>query len=312
MTVGILIAFATHLVVPLLFAWGLWRGGHKSKASWLAATLGSAFYVSFFAFAGGGWQVVGYWLRFALPVLFAVAVFSSFRRVWRSGAPWWRRPGPGGWAAMAAYALVAAIFGLSWAAVLPGLSYGDARAAQLSFPLEGGPWLVVHGGNSPALNYHNVDRAQRYAVDVVGLNALGVRASGLSPTEPERYEAFGATIVSPCAGEVIESQDGLPDHRPSGTDRRNPAGNHVVVRCAGADRGVDVVLAHMERGSVAVERGQRVGEGQPLGRLGNSGNSTEPHLHVHAVRTGSGSVLRGEGVSVEFGGRFLVRGSLVF
>lgn len=73
-----------------------------------------------------------------------------------------------------------------------------------------------------------------------------------------------------------------------------------------------MVLAHMMEGSIAVTEGQTVDEGQPLGRLGNSGNTSEPHLHIHAWRTGSGSMLEGEGVPIRFDGRFLVRNSLVF
>lgn len=83
----------------------------------------------------------------------------------------------------------------------------------------------------------------------------------------------------------------------------------MVIRCA--KQAVDVLLAHMMNGSVAVKVGQNVEVGQFLGRVGNSGNSSEPHLHIHAVKAGSGSVLDGEGVSVRFDGRFLVRNSLI-
>ncbi|MGB3634676.1 MAG: peptidoglycan DD-metalloendopeptidase family protein, partial [Rubrobacteraceae bacterium] len=150
------------------------------------------------------------------------------------------------------------------------------------------------------------------ALDIVKLNLVGTRASGVYPSNPERYSAFEEEIVSPCAGEVIETKDGQPDHRGSGTDRKNPAGNHIVVRCQNTDPAVDVALAHMTRGSVVVEKDEEVEEGTVLGKVGNSGNTSEPHLHVHAVRTGSGKILEGEGVPVEFNGRFLVRGSLVF
>ncbi len=132
------------------------------------------------------------------------------------------------------------------------------------------------------------------------------------PSDPERYAAFGNEILSPCAGEVISAKDGQADHRGSGTDRENPAGNHVVIRCREVDPGVDVELAHMKEGTVAVGRGERVDKGQLLGRVGNTGNTSEPHLHVHAVRTGSGNIFEGEGMPIEFDGRFLVRNDLVF
>ncbi|WP_234993809.1 M23 family metallopeptidase [Janibacter indicus] len=57
------------------------------------------------------------------------------------------------------------------------------------------------------------------------------------------------------------------------------AGNHVMIRCAG---GV-VVLCHLQRGSLSVTVGEQVGTGQPVARCGNSGNSTEPHVHVQAI-----------------------------
>ena len=49
-----------------------------------------------------------------------------------------------------------------------------------------------------------------------------------------------------------------------------------------------VFLAHMQRGSALVKKGDRVARGQPLGKVGNSGNTSEPHLHIHAVRGGTG------------------------
>ena len=57
--------------------------------------------------------------------------------------------------------------------------------------------------------------------------------------------------------------------------------------------------------------GDSVAAGQALGRVGNSGNSSEPHLHIHAVRAGTGSALDGEAVALTFGGRFPVRGSII-
>lgn len=312
MLIGLVLTLVTHLVVPVALAWSLWRGSHKSKTSWLAAALGSGAYVLYICFAGAGWHL-GYWFRLAVPLLFLVALLASFQRAWRAGLPWWRRPGSvGGWASLATYAILVVLFGWSTVAAAGGLSYGDERAARLAFPLEGGTWHVYHGGNSPTLNYHNVDRAQRYALDVVRLNRLGTRASGFFPSDPERYYAFGAGVTSPCTGEVVDAADGMADHRGTGTDRERPAGNHVVVRCREQDPKVDVALAHMMEGSVVVGEGEEVEEGQPLGRVGNSGNTSEPHLHVHAVRTGSGSVLKGEGVPMTFDGRFLVRGSLIF
>ncbi len=67
--------------------------------------------------------------------------------------------------------------------MLLALSPGDPRTAELSFPLQEGVSYVAQGGSSPGLNYHNVDRAQRYAVDVGQLEAVGTRAWGLYPAD---------------------------------------------------------------------------------------------------------------------------------
>ncbi len=101
--------------------------------------------------------------------------------------------------------------------------------------------------------------------------------------------------------------DGLPDLVPPEKDTDNLAGNHVVLAC----EGVEVILAHLKQGSVAVTSGMRVNEGDVLGQVGNSGDTSQPHLHLHAERGGEpGEILNGEGVPIELGGRFLVRNSL--
>ena len=313
MVIGVVLALVSHLLVPVWLIVDLWRRRFKSKVSWLASVLGFGAYIFYIFLAGGAWHLVSYYLRVAVLVAFACAIYVSFRRVFRAGAPWWSSPGSlGGWTTLSVNVFLAVLFGSFTVFAAQGFSYGDQRATQLSYPLSGGVWHVIHGGNNPALNYHNVDKAQQFALDVVRLNPAGTRASGVYPSDPERYAAFEKEIESPCAGEVIETKDGQPDHRGSGTDRENPAGNHVVVRCQNTDPAVDVALAHMKKGSVAVKEGEEVEEGKILGEVGNSGNSSEPHLHVHAVETGSGDILEGEGVPVEFDGRFLVRGSLVF
>jgi len=64
------------------------------------------------------------------------------------------------------------------------------------------------------------------------------------------------------------------------SDRVNHLGSHVIARHGGAE----IVFAHMREGSIGVAPGDRVGLGDPLGEVGKSGASTEPHLHIHAQR----------------------------
>lgn len=171
---------------------------------------------------------------------------------------------------------------------------------RLAYPFRG-RWLVQ---NSPAdrVPSHGTDLfGTTYAIDFVPVDARGrsapVRlASLLRPEPPDRFPGFGRPVLAPASGTVLATRDGEPDHDahrglPSVsyalTQRRRLsggwvglAGNHVVIEVA---PGVLVALCHLRRGSIRVEPGESLTTGQPVGGCGNSGNSTEPHLHVQAV-----------------------------
>ena len=86
------------------------------------------------------------------------------------------------------------------------------------------------------------------------------------------------------------------------------AGNHVILDCGG----VHVVLGHFQQGSVRVGVGDEVQRGTWLACVGNSGMSSEPHLHVHAQLPGTaGAPMAGDPLPMRFEGRFLVRGDRV-
>jgi hypothetical protein len=153
--------------------------------------------------------------------------------------------------------------------------------------------MIAQGGGNWVLNHHSTHRAQRYAVDIVAVNAAGFRAAGIQPDDPTRYLAFDAAVVSPCDGEVMKAQDGLADLNPPEADPQNVAGNHVVVACSG----MLVELAHLREGSIEVEAGDMVALGERIASVGNSGNTTEPHLHIHAV-----DAVGGQGIQITFDG----------
>ena len=305
----ILIMLAAVLVaVPVVLSVELLRRRYRTRLDWLLAAATATGFGAY-ALLVGRWDMFSYYLRPLVALLLLTAVVVSLVRVRRQ--PWWRRPDERrGWLALGSSALGAAVFvGLTGYAA-SGIVAGRP-AVELDFPLRDGVAYVGQGGANPMLNYHNTIRAQAYALDIVGLNAAGLHASGLAPTEPERYTVFGRDVHSPCTGAVLEASDGLADQNPPKTDRVNLAGNHVIIRCHGTDPAVDVLLAHLSTGSVAVRPDADVAAGDVVARVGNTGNTSEPHLHVHAVRTGSGSALDGEGVPIRFDGRFLVRNDLV-
>lgn len=192
-------------------------------------------------------------------------------------------------------------------------------AVNLSFPLEPGSYLVVNGGNGIQTNAHLMTldadvarlrewRGQSYGVDIVKLDAFGLRARGVLPADPKAYAIYGARVLVPCAGRVVLAVDGLPDMPVPETDREHMAGNHVLLRCAEAD----VLLGHLRPGSVQVRAGDAVVAGVWLGAVGNSGNTGEPHLHVHAQRPGPvGAPIGGDPLPIVFDGHFPVRGDRI-
>jgi hypothetical protein len=185
------------------------------------------------------------------------------------------------------------------------------EGVPLQFPLHSGTYVIAHGGSELLYNQHVAVHAQTYALDISKVNALGFRARGLYPSDVHRYAIFGDAIFSPCTGKVIVAVDEIDDLSPPDRLPRTPGGNHVVVHC----QGVSVILAHMMRGSVRVAVGDAVTPETILGAVGNSGNTSEPHLHIHAVRgeiTDEKALGRdGEPVPMLFDGRFLIRNDVV-
>ncbi|MET8975957.1 M23 family metallopeptidase [Streptomyces sp. NPDC004539] len=158
--------------------------------------------------------------------------------------------------------------------------WGTALSRPLRFPLDG-TWYVLQGGGA-LINHHARVTEQRGAVDLVGLGPLGTRTR--PGHDAHAYAAYGRTVHAPCDGQVISAAGVVDDQRP-GELRYQPAhGNHVFL-----DTGHEIVkLSHLRPGSVTVRPGDLVRTGQLLGEVGNSGNTTEPHLHLHAERDGVG------------------------
>lgn len=192
------------------------------------------------------------------------------------------------------------------------LTTASATVPNLASPLRGGTYYVVHGGNNLLLNAHRFSAratAQRHAMDFTKLTGLGRHSASLLPGEdPSDYLIYNETVLAPCDGSVISVADGFADLPAGETDSQNPAGNYLAIGC---DLGMTVVLAHLRPGSGA-KLGERVHVGQTVGRVGNSGNSTEPHLHMHVVsgivRNERELLFLGEGIAVTVNGETLYRG----
>ncbi len=157
----------------------------------------------------------------------------------------------------------------------------DPRAAQpaqasLRLPFDGLWWAGV--APLPEIgNHHAVASDQRHAFDfLVWRDGSTYRGEGLENSD---YWAWGQAVMAPAEGKVIAVQDGLADNRPAiETNTAQPAGNHVIIDLG---NGEYAILAHFQKGSIRVATGDDVTAGQVLGLVGNSGNSSEPHIHFH-------------------------------
>lgn len=285
--------FFSTILLPLFSIALLWRRPKLPRGGWIATLLMSLGLTSFSVLAAP-WGFFGMPVRYALALLFVLALVMSLRRPAPTEVQSEESP-----LRMIVKVLIGFMFGSVALGVLRAHSVPPG-AIDLHFPLRGGSFLVQHGGSESAANMHAVHPQQRYALDIVKLNAAGTRARGIYPPDLTRYAIFGTPVISPCDGTIVATRDGLPDNAPGVRDEKNKEGNHVVVRCGDAN----VFLAHLQRGSVTAKPNARVVTGTPLGRVGNSGNTTEPHLHVHAERNGAA-------VPARFDGEWLVRNSIV-
>lgn len=150
-----------------------------------------------------------------------------------------------------------------------------ARSAPVGLPFKG-EWLVFWGGDRAEVNHHVQAPSQRRAADLVIVDKDGKTHRGTG-TQLTDYYAYGQEILAMADGEVVTVVDGVPDNMLGELNAYFVPGNLVVVRHAD---GVHSTYAHLIPGSLKVKRGAKVRRGQVLGRCGNSGNSSEPHLHV--------------------------------
>ncbi|MBE9191761.1 M23 family metallopeptidase [Gloeocapsopsis crepidinum LEGE 06123] len=305
MLIEIGLLLITHLLLPTIFLSWLWRGEAKSKLDWLLNILVDTLY-TIYIFFSGRWDWLSYYLRFILIILFFIAVLRSYKKV--RHLPFYPIKKYQSLFSLGVNCFIIIIFANLSFLILQGFSFHN-KPVEFAFPLKDGTYYVAHGGNSSIINYHNTDRAQQYALDLVKLNSFGTRANGLYPTELTKYAIFQDTVYSPCTGKVINAVNSFPDLIPPETDRQHPAGNYVLIAC---DR-VEILVAHLMSGTIVVNQGEFVSVNQPIAQVGNSGNTTEPHLHIHARQENSGeTILDGIGIPMTFSGRFLLRNSLVY
>lgn len=190
----------------------------------------------------------------------------------------------------------------------------------IDFPLRGDNWVAY---NSPGdrVPSHGTDMlGQRYAFDFLRVDdrtklrtspGSALRAYLVGTATRDCY-AWDATIHAPFDAEVVGVRDGISERswihpvrevvrmvRNAVTFKESKLpmilGNHVILR---RTDGIFAGFAHLRPGSVAVAVGQSVRTGDVLGRVGHTGNSTNPHLHFQLMDTDD--LMKAQGIPVAF------------
>ncbi|WP_332777612.1 M23 family metallopeptidase [Polaromonas sp.] len=155
-------------------------------------------------------------------------------------------------------------------------------------PLEGRGWIAFNGCCTEAPHRRagipvngTLFVSQRFAIDWIRMDDHQQINNG-DPTKNQNWPTYGLNAIAVADAKVASVLDGLPERvanaLPTDTTMQNVTGNHVILQLA---NGQYAFYAHLQPGSLKVRVGDRVKRGQVLALLGNSGNTTGPHLHFH-------------------------------
>lgn len=303
--------YALQTIIPVvLIAWLAFAPPRSAVGFWTQslATVQGLVAISL----TGIWTFPPWWAPYLFGVLLCASVIRGV--VTRYGRTLWPKHAIG-WLSFVMFASLALYAANETRVAIAARSIPDGRFISLSTPLGPGTYLVANGGTSPSVNAHATLLDQSFTqhrpywgtahgVDLVALDRWGFRADGIMPADPSRYVIFGRPVIAPCDGKVMVAIDGLPDMQVPQVDRDHLAGNHVILHCAGAD----ILLGHFREGSVRVKAGQTLAVGDAIAQVGNSGNSSEPHLHINAQEPGTAAApFSGAPIPIRIEGRYLVR-----
>jgi hypothetical protein len=169
----------------------------------------------------------------------------------------------------------------------------SASVPKIGPPLKGKDWVAFNGCCAPSGVHRSSSLpvngglyfAQRFAIDWMRLDEAGRLVKG-NPADVHSWTSYDSDVLAVADGRVVETQQDLDDQVPGSLpDPRtitlaNVDGNHIVLDLG---NGVFAFYAHLRRDSISVSAGEHVKRGQVLAKLGNTGNTSAPHLHFHLM-----------------------------
>ncbi len=250
-----------------------WRWRSMSWTAVVGLLAYALFLVARISFGGLGRVYAWLDVQIMLPLLGALTLLAALtyavatRRLSRALAT------TGGVAALAVLPVIQM--------VAPVMAFPASRdemkpAVTVRVPADG-PLKVLWGGEPLGANYHAAYADQRWAYDLARAPYL------VGSARLEDYGCYGLPVLAPIDATVSSTHDGEPDNIPGSASNNiaAPEGNRVVLQLA---TGTYLILAHLQPGSLQVAAGEDVTAGQVVARCGNSGNSSEPHIHIHHQR----------------------------
>lgn len=164
-------------------------------------------------------------------------------------------------------------------------------------------WFVYWGGRTITENYHAAYPDQRFAYDFLHLNDR-LTYTG-EKDKNENYYCYGKSVISPGKGKIISLENKIEDNVPGTMNPNNPLGNYVIIDHSNGEYSF---IAHFKKNSIILNVGDSVIQGQELGLCGNSGNSSEPHIHYHLQNTSTFG--EGDGLPIKFR-NFIANGEII-
>lgn len=316
----ILFTIFSHIIFPIFLLFIISNNKAKNLALYVSLNFFTVTFLLMINKAGSAW----YWFGSHWPLLYIVAWFGAVYLYYKKGHWKQAQLFPKGKfiSLIAAVLLILiSLFNTMSIPQLYGNFIPKGESLTISPPLGTENVVVIHGGSGDMQNNHlfkvqarvsyeqyqeqmrreesikknkaykdhnqedeldeeKVNAAQKYAIDFSKLNNFGLRANGIYPSDLSKYAIYGSNVLAPCNGQVIGIESSIVDNNPPKMDYKNFFGNYILLHCSGNT----VVLAHLKKNSARVVLGQEVKISEIIANVGNSGESTEPHLHIHAVK----------------------------
>lgn len=167
------------------------------------------------------------------------------------------------------------------------LSYKGKLPSKTNYQLKNsyilpfkGQWTVVNGSTEKELSHSWEIPSQRYAYDFLILDEAG-KSYEEDQLSPHSYYCYGRDIIAPCDGMIIDMKDGYEDSLVDGKGSadcraKDIRGNYILIQHPNREYSL---IAHIRKNSFTVKAGDEVKQGQVLAQSGNTGNTSEPHIH---------------------------------